>query len=168
MRMFHRLLIAAFATALAACAGAPKKPTPDEKQALAPAGSLRVAFLATTPIHATRDAQSGEFKGPAVDLGREMARRIGARFDRETTRRGQRVPGVAAVRGKSVLRLPDQLERLSGVTAAGFTFGLNRIQPRIELGEEAHVVRVRVAADVAEGVLGRAGRWQRPGKLRES
>ena len=81
MRMFHRLLIAAFATALAACAGAPKKPTPDEKQALAPAGSLRVAFLATTPIHATRDAQSGEFKGPAVDLGREMARRIGARFE---------------------------------------------------------------------------------------
>lgn len=78
METLHRLLAAVLATALAACAGAP---THDAKEALAPAGALRVAFLATTPIHATKDPVSGEFKGPAVDLGREMARRIGARFE---------------------------------------------------------------------------------------
>lgn len=81
MRTLHRLLIAGLATTLVACAGVSKEPSQHEKQALAPAGSLRVAFLATTPIHATRDPQSGEFKGPAVDLGKEMARRIGARFE---------------------------------------------------------------------------------------
>jgi polar amino acid transport system substrate-binding protein len=81
MRALHWLLMAGLAMTLAACASAPKEPTRDEKQALAPAGSLRVAFLATTPIHAIRDPQSGEFKGPAVDLGKEIARRIDARFE---------------------------------------------------------------------------------------
>jgi polar amino acid transport system substrate-binding protein len=81
MRTFHRLLIASFAAVFAACTSAPKVAIPDERQALARAGSLRVAFLATTPIHATKDPASGEFTGPAVDLGKEMARRIGARFE---------------------------------------------------------------------------------------
>lgn len=81
MQTLHRLLISGLAMALAACAASPRGPTQEERHALAPAGSLRVAFLATTPIHATRDPRSGEFKGPAVDLGKEMARRIGARFE---------------------------------------------------------------------------------------
>jgi polar amino acid transport system substrate-binding protein len=66
---------------LGACATAHWEVTPEQKQALAPTGKLRVGFLSTTPIHATKDAVSGEFKGPAVDLGREMARRIGVEFE---------------------------------------------------------------------------------------
>lgn len=80
MRRIQRLLAAAFALLLAGCAGMQTGPTPEQRQALAPTGKLRVGFLATTPIHATKDAASGEFKGPAVDLGKEMARRIGVEF----------------------------------------------------------------------------------------
>jgi len=81
MRTIHWLLTAVFAQILAGCAGLETGPTPDQRQALAPTGKLRVGFLSTTPIHATKDAASGEFKGPAVDLGKEMARRIGVQFE---------------------------------------------------------------------------------------
>lgn len=53
----------------------------DEKQALAPTGKLRGAFLANQPIHATKDAGSGELKGVAIDLGKELARRLGVPFE---------------------------------------------------------------------------------------
>jgi polar amino acid transport system substrate-binding protein len=56
-------------------------PTQEQRQALAPTGKLRVGFLATAPIHATKDAATGEFKGPAIDLGRELARRLGVQFE---------------------------------------------------------------------------------------
>jgi polar amino acid transport system substrate-binding protein len=81
MQIRTRMLNAALALALAACASAPREATRDEKQSLAPDGALRVAFLSTTPIHATKDPQSGKFRGPAVDLGKELARRMGARFE---------------------------------------------------------------------------------------
>lgn len=72
---------AILALMLVACATVQSGATPEQKQALAPTGKLRVGFLSTTPIHATKDAVSGEFKGPAVDLGKEMARRIGVEFE---------------------------------------------------------------------------------------
>lgn len=48
--------------------------------AVAPTGKLRVAFL-LSPIYATKDSATGEFKGVAIDLGRELARRIGVPFE---------------------------------------------------------------------------------------
>lgn len=81
MRTVGQLLITAFVAALGACAAIPRAPLADATQALAPTGTLRVAFLSTTPIHAIKDPASGEFKGPAVDLGKALARRIGARFE---------------------------------------------------------------------------------------
>jgi len=81
MRTIHWPVAAVFALVLVGCAGVQTGPTPEQRQALAPTGKLRVGFLSTTPIHATKDAASGEFKGPAVDLGREMARRIGVQFE---------------------------------------------------------------------------------------
>lgn len=74
-----RWLMTAVAVMLAGCAGA--QTAQEHKQALAPTGKLRVGFLSTTPIHATKDAASGEFNGPAVDLGKELARRIGVEFE---------------------------------------------------------------------------------------
>jgi len=81
MGTIHWLMTAVFALMLTGCAGVQTGPTQEHKQALAPTGKLRVGFLSTTPIHATKDAASGEFKGPAVDLGKEMARRIGVQFE---------------------------------------------------------------------------------------
>jgi polar amino acid transport system substrate-binding protein len=54
-------------------------PTAEARQALAPTGHLRVAFL-SGPLYARKDPTTGELKGVAVDLGRELARRVGVPF----------------------------------------------------------------------------------------
>lgn len=61
------------------CAGMQIGVTPETKAAVAPTGKLRVAFLAV-PIYATKDSGTGELKGVAVDLGKELAHRVGVPF----------------------------------------------------------------------------------------
>lgn len=80
MRTTH-WLTAIFALMLTGCVGMQMAPTPEARNALAPTGKLRVGFISGSPIHATKDAASGEFKGVAVDLGKELARRIGVPFE---------------------------------------------------------------------------------------
>jgi polar amino acid transport system substrate-binding protein len=66
---------------VSACAGVQTAPTQEEKLALAPTGKLRGAFFANQPAHATKDPVSGEPKGIAIDLGKELARRLGVPFE---------------------------------------------------------------------------------------
>jgi polar amino acid transport system substrate-binding protein len=75
--------IAASAMALlvSGCASAPTAPTQEERQALAPAGKLRVALILGAPANVIRDAASGEMKGVGFDLGSELARRLGVPFE---------------------------------------------------------------------------------------
>jgi polar amino acid transport system substrate-binding protein len=47
---------------------------------LAPTGTLRATFLAANPVQARVDAKSGEVAGPAADLVRELARRLGVPY----------------------------------------------------------------------------------------
>jgi polar amino acid transport system substrate-binding protein len=47
------------------------------RKELAPTGTLRAAINFNNPLLATRDAASGEIRGLAVDLSRELARRVG-------------------------------------------------------------------------------------------
>ena len=47
------------------------------QSALAPTGSLRAVYLESNPAHAVKDAATGEIHGAAVDLTRELARRLG-------------------------------------------------------------------------------------------
>ena len=42
---------------------------------LAPGGTLRAAYLGTNPAQAMRDPATGEVRGAAYDLARELARR---------------------------------------------------------------------------------------------
>jgi polar amino acid transport system substrate-binding protein len=44
---------------------------------LAPAGTLRAAFLGTNPVHGRVDAQTGAITGPVADLVKEFAGRLG-------------------------------------------------------------------------------------------
>ncbi len=67
-------LALAAATALAA-----EPPPPSALKDLAPTGSLRVTFIVSNPVHAVKDA--GGFRGPAIDLGRELAKRLGVPFE---------------------------------------------------------------------------------------
>ena len=62
--------------ALGGCASVDATPSAAGRSALAPTGRLRVGFLAS-PLYATRHPTSGELAGVAVDLGRELAARLG-------------------------------------------------------------------------------------------
>jgi polar amino acid transport system substrate-binding protein len=56
-------------------------PTPEAQQALAPTGKLRVGLYLGNPLSVVRDSASGEMKGVAFDLGKELARRLGVPFE---------------------------------------------------------------------------------------
>jgi polar amino acid transport system substrate-binding protein len=45
--------------------------------AITSTGTLRAAYLATNPAHAIKDPKTGELRGAAVELARELARRLG-------------------------------------------------------------------------------------------
>lgn len=65
--------------ALAAIAGCATGPaiSPEARQELAPTGKLRAAINYGNPVLARRDAATGELRGVAVDLAREMGRSVG-------------------------------------------------------------------------------------------
>jgi polar amino acid transport system substrate-binding protein len=44
---------------------------------LAPTGTLRALYLASNPAHAVRDSATGQPRGVAIDLARELGRRLG-------------------------------------------------------------------------------------------
>ena len=50
---------------------------PASAQTVAPTGTLRAAYLAGNPAQSVRDATTGEVRGVAIDLTRELGRRIG-------------------------------------------------------------------------------------------
>ncbi len=85
------LLLLLFATARAAdgcagsssvrCANTNATPAQEERQALAPTGVLRVGFALYDPVTIAKDPLSGELKGVAIELGKELARRLGAAFE---------------------------------------------------------------------------------------
>lgn len=75
MRTIDRLVAVMGVVVLSGCAST-QGVGEQTRQALAPSGQLRVAFLAG-PLYATKDAGTGEFKGVAVDLGRSLAGRVG-------------------------------------------------------------------------------------------
>jgi polar amino acid transport system substrate-binding protein len=79
MRAAHWLVAGMLGIVCGGCANTP--PAAEARQALAPTGKLRVGIFAANPIHAIKDPASGELKGPAVDLGKELARRIGVPFE---------------------------------------------------------------------------------------
>ena len=60
----RRLIAAALACGTSAMAGD-----------IAPGGTLRAAYLGTNSAQAMRDPATGEVRGPAYDLARELARR---------------------------------------------------------------------------------------------
>lgn len=55
--------------------------TPEARQALAPTGKLRVGLQLGSPHNVIRDSVTGDMKGVAFDLGKELARRIGEPFE---------------------------------------------------------------------------------------
>jgi len=66
---------------LAGCAAVPSGPTPQERQALAPNGSLRVCLYLGGPTNALKDPATGEIKGVGFELGQALARRMNVPYE---------------------------------------------------------------------------------------
>ena len=73
---YKSLMMGMLALLVAGSAAAQSAPTPEEKQALAPTGRLRVGLYLGGPTNAVKDSVSGEMKGVGFDLGQELARRM--------------------------------------------------------------------------------------------
>jgi len=140
---------------LGSCAGSPVAPASEVRQALAPTGSLRVAFL-VAPLYATKDPASGEFKGVAIDLGRDLAGRVGVPFEPV----GLPNPG-AVIRGAGAGEWDVALMGINAERAAVMHFSA----PYMEV-EQGYLVRagipIAAASDVDRagiriGVIEKAG-----------
>jgi polar amino acid transport system substrate-binding protein len=70
MRTFRLAIMALLACGPSAMAGD-----------VAPGGTLRAVYLGTNPAQAMRDPATGEVRGPAYDLARELARRDNAALE---------------------------------------------------------------------------------------
>ena len=70
-------LLALAASLLAGCAGSSIAPDADARQVLAPTGTLRIGVYLGSPTSMIKDPASGETKGVSLDLGRELAKRLG-------------------------------------------------------------------------------------------
>jgi polar amino acid transport system substrate-binding protein len=81
MTTAHWLMTAILGLVLTGCAGIHTAPSPEAQQALAPTGKLRVGLILGVPAQVMRDSASGEMKGVAFDLGKELARRMGVPFE---------------------------------------------------------------------------------------
>ena len=80
IKLRHCMGVVLAAVLLAGCATMRGGASAEARQALAPSGKVRVAFL-TAAIYGTKDPATGEVKGMAVDVGRELAKRLGVPFE---------------------------------------------------------------------------------------
>src|SRR5262252_646954 len=76
-RAFTAVLV--FTAALAATGARAAEPPAAVLKDLAPTGKLRATFIASNPVQVVKDAAG--YRGPAIDLGRELARRLGVPFE---------------------------------------------------------------------------------------
>jgi polar amino acid transport system substrate-binding protein len=54
---------------------------PLQRSDLAPTGTLRASFIENNPVQGRVDAKTGAVTGPAADLTRELARRLGVKYE---------------------------------------------------------------------------------------
>jgi polar amino acid transport system substrate-binding protein len=87
MRKISCLWPVVLALSLTACAGLRTGPGPEVRQALAPTGKLRVGVYPGSPTSMVRDPGSGETRGVSVDLGKELAMRLGVPYEQVEYRR---------------------------------------------------------------------------------
>lgn len=79
-----QLLAASGSTALlvslAGCAGPPLIPSPDVRADLIPTGKFRLALYHFNPVQVSKGAQTGNYEGLAIDIGRTLANRLEGSF----------------------------------------------------------------------------------------
>lgn len=83
IRLFRRFaaigLVALFVS-LVGCANLPSAPSAEVRAALAPTGIFRLALYHFNPVQVSKGAQTGNYEGLAIDLGRALANRLEVPF----------------------------------------------------------------------------------------
>ena len=77
MRSSAMLFILIAGSILVGCATQTIPPSAAVQMVLAPTGKLRVGIIPTNPLQVIKDPATGEFKGVAIDVAGELARRVG-------------------------------------------------------------------------------------------
>ena len=75
--MLRFALVLAGATLMTACASSARPPSPAARADLAPTGKLRAGVNYGNFILAQKDPATGDSRGPAIDLARELGKRLG-------------------------------------------------------------------------------------------
>lgn len=75
MNAMKASLLALAALLLTSCASSPS-PSPEARNQIAPSGTIRAAINYGNPVLATKNPASGELRGVAVELSRELGRRL--------------------------------------------------------------------------------------------
>ena len=95
MRTTLELVAFASTLFLASCAAQPGATTPEIRHVLAPTGKLRVGVYPGSPTSMVRNPVSGEIAGVSVDLGTELAKRLGVPYEQvEYQRIAQVIDGL--------------------------------------------------------------------------
>jgi polar amino acid transport system substrate-binding protein len=138
---------------LAGCASQP--PSAETRATLAPTGKLRVGFL-LVPLYATKDAATGEYRGLAPEIGKQLAQSVGLPPEWVA------YPSVPAlINGAKAAEWDIALSGINTERAAVIDFSA----PMMEV-EQGYLVRAGVPIDAAAqvdragvriGVLERAG-----------
>ena len=123
------------------CAGMQSGASSETRAALAPTGKLRVAFFAA-PLYAIKDPVTGELKGVAIDLGKELAQRIGVPFEPVS------YAGVPALIGGA--KSGEWDVALTGIDAARAA-AMDFSAPYMEI-EQGYLVRAGVSIATASDV----------------
>ncbi|MHB8534986.1 MAG: transporter substrate-binding domain-containing protein [Sulfuricaulis sp.] len=79
--LVNTVLAATFTLVLFSDGAASPNAPAQARHALAPTGKLRVGLILANPVLVTKDAASGELRGVAVDLGKNLALRLGVAFE---------------------------------------------------------------------------------------
>jgi polar amino acid transport system substrate-binding protein len=114
-------------------------PSAEEMQALAPTGKLRLGFLANNAVHATKDPVSGELRGPAIDLGKELARRLGVPFEAVSYRTVVEMVSSAPNNEWDVISIGINPDRLK---AMDFSAPYSQIEIGILIGKDSPVTSI--------------------------
>lgn len=80
MQTIQRLWSAALLLLLAACSAVSTSPSAEVRQALAPTGTLRIAVYPGSPTSMVIDPVSKEVRGVSVEIGKELAQRLGVPY----------------------------------------------------------------------------------------
>ena len=79
-RRFAAIGVVALFVSLVGCANLPSAPSAEVRAALAPTGTFRLALYHFNPVQVSKGAQTGNYEGLAIDLGRALANRLEVPF----------------------------------------------------------------------------------------